>query len=326
MHTEVTNQIPESPPLQPALPIAWPKDAKDVRDFFHADFISAKFAAADQTPCNEDQYLISAHDFLSAVNWWANFPHVPRVDQAAPLPLLIRDIARDLGITALDACRALKDLVEETEATDAWRQLALQFDGHRMQALGYLKALLRGEKDMETGARGFIASPPIPGEQVLAERLAAIAWQPAPHGWKLVPVEPTREMMDAYVNQDGRFHSARSDWVAMLAASPTPPGLKREPLTDEQISGLNLQAWKGGGNVTLKFARNIETAHGIRCWCSTCRPITLQDMRFVVCPKCGNKRCPRAHNHELACTGSNAVGQPGSSWEHVKPISEEKLG
>ncbi|TYK74309.1 hypothetical protein FSY45_19280 [Comamonas sp. Z1] len=110
MHTEVTNQIPESPPLQPALPIAWPKDAKDVRDFFHADFISAKFAAADQTPCNEDQYLISAHDFLSAVNWWANFPHAPRVDQAAPLPLLIRDIARDLGITALDACRALKDL------------------------------------------------------------------------------------------------------------------------------------------------------------------------------------------------------------------------
>lgn len=221
---------------------------------------------------------------------------------------------------------ARKALVEETEATDAWRQLALQFDGHRMQALGYLKALLRGDKDMETGARGFIASPPIPGQRVLAERLAAIAWKPAPHGWKLVPVEPTREMMDAYVNQDGRFHSARSDWVAMLAASPTPPGLKREPLTDEQISGLNLQAWKGGGNVTLKFARDIETAHGIRCWCSTCRPITLQDMRFVVCPVCGNKRCPRAHNHELTCTGSNAVGQPGSSWEHVKPISQEKLG
>lgn len=221
---------------------------------------------------------------------------------------------------------ARKALVEETEATDAWRQLALQFDGHRMQALGFLKALLRGEKDMETGARGFIASPPIPGEQVLAARLAAIALQPVPHGWKLVPVEPTQEMLDAYVNQDGRFHSARSDWVAMLAASPAPPALKREPLTDEQISDLNLQAWKVGGNVTLKFARNIETAHGIQCWCSTCRPVTLQDMRFVVCPVCGNKRCPRAHNHELACTDSNAVGQPGSSWEHVKPISQEKQG
>lgn len=110
MQTEVANQIPEQPPLQPALPIAWPKDAKDVRDFFHADFITAQFAAADQTPCDEDRYLISAHDFLSAVNWWANFPHVSRTPQAAPLPLLMRDIARDHGITPAEACQALKDL------------------------------------------------------------------------------------------------------------------------------------------------------------------------------------------------------------------------
>lgn len=55
-----------------------------------------------------------------------------------------------------------------------------------------------------------------------------------------------------------------------------------------------------------------------KCWCTKCRPITLEDMRFVVCPDCGNKRCPRAHNHTLACTKSNDVGQPGSSWEHIK--------
>lgn len=126
------------------------------------------------------------------------------------------------------------------------------------------------------------------------EAEAQLAVQP---GWKLVPLEPTQEMLDAYVKQVGRFHSGRSDWAAMLAASPTPP------------------AW------------NIELAHGIgspsiqHCWCTTCRPITLSDMRFVVCPECGNKRCPRAHNHELACTGSNAPGQPGSSWEHVKPAT-----
>ncbi|MCS5781491.1 hypothetical protein LNP24_18950 [Klebsiella pneumoniae subsp. pneumoniae] len=28
------------------------------------------------------------------------------------------------------------------------------------------------------------------------------------------------------------------------------------------------------------------------CWCCTCRPVVLNDMRFVVCPDCGNKRCP----------------------------------
>ena len=60
-----------------------------------------------------------------------------------------------------------------------------------------------------------------------------------------------------------------------------------------------------------------------KCWCTTCRPISGfgEDMRFVVCPTCGNKRCPRAHNHTLACTGSNEPGQKGSSWEHVKPIT-----
>lgn len=45
-------------------------------------------------------------------------------------------------------------------------------------------------------------------------------------------------------------------------------------------------------------------------------------MRLALCPTCGNKRCPRAHNHTLACTNSNAPGQPGSSWEHVHPVRE----
>jgi hypothetical protein len=67
-----------------------------------------------------------------------------------------------------------------------------------------------------------------------------------------------------------------------------------------------------------------EAANG-KCWCTTCRPITLEDMRFVVCPECGNKRCPKAHNHALACTNSNAVGQPGSSWENIKPFQPEEV-
>lgn len=48
-------------------------------------------------------------------------------------------------------------------------------------------------------------------------------------------------------------------------------------------------------------------------------------MRMALCPTCGNKRCPRAHNHTLACTNSNAPGQPGSSWEHVKPAAAPEV-
>ena len=34
--------------------------------------------------------------------------------------------------------------------------------------------------------------------------------------------------------------------------------------------------------------------------------------RMIVCPLCGNKRCPHASNHEFACTGSNEPNQAGS--------------
>lgn len=36
--------------------------------------------------------------------------------------------------------------------------------------------------------------------------------------------------------------------------------------------------------------------------------------RMVLCPTCGNKRCPHANRHENACTDSNAPGQPGSAY------------
>ncbi|MFO4611112.1 hypothetical protein [Klebsiella quasipneumoniae] len=53
------------------------------------------------------------------------------------------------------------------------------------------------------------------------------------------------------------------------------------------------------------------------CWCRTCRPVVLNDMRFVVCPDCGNKRCPRANDHRNSCTGSNEPGQEGSAYPDI---------
>ena len=50
------------------------------------------------------------------------------------------------------------------------------------------------------------------------------------------------------------------------------------------------------------------------CWCHGCRPVTFDDMRMVLCPDCGNKRCPKANDHRNACTGSNATGQAGSAY------------
>lgn len=35
---------------------------------------------------------------------------------------------------------------------------------------------------------------------------------------------------------------------------------------------------------------------------------------MLVCATCGNKRCPKASNHVLECTGSNEPGQQGSIY------------
>jgi len=42
--------------------------------------------------------------------------------------------------------------------------------------------------------------------------------------------------------------------------------------------------------------------------------IPIASTRMILCSTCGNKRCPRAADHRLACTGSNEPGQVGTAW------------
>lgn len=37
---------------------------------------------------------------------------------------------------------------------------------------------------------------------------------------------------------------------------------------------------------------------------------------MIVCPECGNKRCPKATFHGNECTRSNKPNQPGSSYQY----------
>ena len=75
----------------------------------------------------------------------------------------------------------LEALTEETEAAENWRRLALQFDNHRMQALGHLKAVVNPGAvfDAYKAAKAFLNAPPLGGEEVLAQRLAELAAKPA---------------------------------------------------------------------------------------------------------------------------------------------------
>jgi hypothetical protein len=54
------------------------------------------------------------------------------------------------------------------------------------------------------------------------------------------------------------------------------------------------------------------------------RVIAMQS-RMIVCPKCGNKRCPKANDHRNECTGSNESGQPGSAYPARQPAQPQQL-
>jgi len=88
-----------------------------------------------------------------------------------------------------------------------------------------------------------------------------------PQGWKLVPTEPTPEMIDATTRiwRDNRFR--REQFRAMLEAAPQPPQVDapQVPMTQEELR----KAWDGIATQwvlsshMLLFARSVEAHHGI---------------------------------------------------------------
>ena len=64
--------------------------------------------------------------------------------------------------------------------------------------------------------------------------------------------------------------------------------------------------------------RIIENLTKTPCGCYNCtkeRDLFETFSRMIVCPVCGNKRCPKATDHNIECTNSNEPGQKGSRYE-----------
>jgi hypothetical protein len=52
-----------------------------------------------------------------------------------------------------------------------------------------------------------------------------------------------------------------------------------------------------------------------RCTTTNDHPMQPPFVPMILCPICGNKRCPHATDPALACTNSNEPGQRGSAYE-----------
>lgn len=61
----------------------------------------------------------------------------------------------------------------------------------------------------------------------------------------------------------------------------------------------------------------VETSMSVREWQEKAKEQDAMKYPrpFIVCPKCGNKRCPHATDRKFECSGSNAPGQIGSVYE-----------
>ena len=119
-------------------------------------------------------------------------------------------------------------------------------------------------------------------------------------GWQLVPVKPTQAMIAAADDAYSRGYSGTATahpatvYIKMLAAAPATP----QP-----------------------------------CWCHKCNAgrlvngIPFAMTQMIACPICGNKRCPHASDHALACTASNdPIAVPAAPQaEPKRPVIEVRL-
>ena len=104
-----------------------------------------------------------------------------------------------------------------------------------------LKALESGEK-MQANRLVWIEYDSSLVKQAITAIKAALEAKDEPHGWKLVPIEPTDEMLKAMdecstEGYDERLYAgyAASVYMAAVDVAPTPPQRTWVGLTDEEI-------------------------------------------------------------------------------------------
>lgn len=91
----------------------------------------------------------------------------------------------------------------------------------------------------------------------------------------------------------------------------------RHRMKDPQVyvdSAYRNREWQGVRKMLADFAPEAQYP-----WCClSCHKSSGQPRsRMIVCSACGNKRCPKATDHNNACTDSNEPRQAGSAFQAV---------
>lgn len=78
---------------------------------------------------------------------------------------------RSLNQDKIMTTPSLEASTPKVEVADGWRRLALQFDGHRMQAISHLKAMIAFPSLHTVEAIKFLKAAPLEGEAILNKRI-----------------------------------------------------------------------------------------------------------------------------------------------------------
>lgn len=108
-------------------------------------------------------------------------------------------------------------------------------------------------------------------------------------------------------------------WIAKACKENPDGSMLRIAKSVAQSAYAHAYALKEGQNAEDPLALLQERQAKVQCWCQACcKAETGLEHLFLmaVCPTCGNKRCPKASDHMLECTGSNEPGQPGSLYSY----------
>jgi hypothetical protein len=197
-----------------------------------------------------------------------------------------------------------------TDQTDAVERVA--------RALGYVLAMRAGVNlSAETMAELTQAA-------IAAQPGAAAAGEMAPATNPLRDALREIERLTAEAADGNALADAvhKLAWRALVdtpAAPPASPGEAKKASGGRRGTDSGADKWNAATPVQTD-AENCGACHQCIREHDIKGPsgLPLDSERMILCPTCGNKRCPKASDHRLACTNSNESGQPGSIY--TRPV------
>ncbi len=119
--------------------------------------------------------------------------------------------------------------------------------------------------------------------------------------------------------------------LARVLAHLQRPAVQGEPVagakrTNELLEIFDVEHTEVSGCNTTTPQPAVQGEPVNKYCCHTCFNKSGQAFldRMILCPECGNKRCPKATHHELPCTNSNEPGQAGSIYTTPQPAVPER--